>query len=201
VRQVDHRRRHTLLNDVVARKQTGTSKLLQYVLGSAHSVNSDQFVYWNARSPKRCLSPDVFVRLDIPQALDGTWKTWERGGPPDLAVEIISPNEGDGVLWEEKLVRYHELGVRELVRFDPEGPPGSRLRVWDRIKEDLVERRVDGESTHCATLRLTWAVRPIAKLPEALRLLDANGNLVLSEVEATKARVRELEEELRRRGP
>ncbi|WP_394845734.1 Uma2 family endonuclease [Pendulispora brunnea] len=189
-------------------------ELLQFVLGESNSVNSDQFVYWNARSPKRCLSPDVFVRMNTPQSAVGSWKTWERGGPPDLAVEIISPNEGDGIEWEEKLLRYHELGVRELIRFDPEDPPGARLRAWDRIKEDLVERQVEGETTHCATLRLTWAVRPIKKWPVALRLLDADGNLVLNEAEtearareaetrareAAEARVRELEEELRRRG-
>ena len=50
----------------------------------------------------------------MPQSFSGSWKTWERKGPPELAVEIISPNEGDGIAWEEKLVRYHELGVKEL---------------------------------------------------------------------------------------
>ncbi len=187
-------------------------ELLQYVLGEKHSVNSDQFIYWNARSPKRCLSPDVFVGLDIPQSKAGSWKTWERKGPPHLAVEIISPNEGDGIAWDEKLERYHELGIQELVRFDPEEPKGSRLRVWDRIKNDLVERKVEGDSTHCSTLRLTWVVRPSKKLEETLRLLDGAGNLVLNEAEAearareaevrareaAEARVRELEEALAR---
>src|SRR5262249_23918427 len=154
--------------------------LLQFVLGESHSVNSDQFVYWNARSPKRSLSPDAFVRMNMPQSAVGSWKTWERGGPPDLAVEIISTNEGAGIEWEEKRVQIHELGVRELVRFDPEEAAGSRLRAWDRIKNDLVERHIEGETTHCATLRLIWAVRPIKKWPVALRLLDANGHLVLN---------------------
>ena len=49
---------------------------------------------------------------------------------PDLAVEIISPNEGDGVAWEEKLARYHDVGVKELLRFDPEESEGQRLRAW-----------------------------------------------------------------------
>src|SRR6516164_8425848 len=89
--------------------------LLRHALGPEHSVGSDQFVYWLASNPRRCLSPDVFVKLGTPDASFGSWKTWERGGPPDLALEIISPNEGDGVEWDEKLRRYHELGVKELV--------------------------------------------------------------------------------------
>ncbi|WP_394825225.1 Uma2 family endonuclease [Pendulispora albinea] len=190
-------------------------ELLRFVLGSEHSVQSEQFVYWNPRSPKRCIAPDVCVKLGVPQSHAGTWKTWERGGPPDLAIEIISPTTTEKFDWEEKLVRYHELGIRELVRFDPDDPPGSRLRVWDLLEGDLVERRVEGESTHCTLLRLTWAVRPVADLPEGgLRLLDANGNVVLSALEtekahveverlraeAAEARIRQLEEELRRKG-
>ncbi len=71
-------------------------QLLSFALGPEHSVGSDQFVYWNAADPRRKLSPDVFVRLGTPQTAFGSWKTWQQGGAPDLAVEIISPNEGDG---------------------------------------------------------------------------------------------------------
>jgi len=196
--------------------------LLQFTLGNGHTVNSEQFVYWNPRFPKRCLAPDICVHLNQPQSAAGTWKTWERGGPPEFAIEIISPRDAPDLDWDDKLHRYHELGVQELVSYDPEGPRGSRLRVWDRVEGDLLERQIEGETTHCATLRLLWAVRPIKKWPEALRLLDAAGNLVLNEAEtearareaetraletetrareAAEARVRELEEELRRRGP
>ncbi len=99
-------------------------RVLQLALGPTHSLGSDQFVYWNARDARRTLSPDVFVKLDTPDTSFGSWKTWKNGGVPELAIEIISPNEGDGVAWEEKLARYHELGVRELVRFDPEEHEG-----------------------------------------------------------------------------
>jgi Uma2 family endonuclease len=80
------------------------------------------------------------VKLDVPDTAFGSWKTWECGGAPDLAVEIVSPNEGDGVPWTDKLASYHELGVKELVRFDPEAREGERLRVWDRVQGDLIER-------------------------------------------------------------
>ncbi|WP_437931791.1 hypothetical protein WMF37_21890 [Sorangium sp. So ce291] len=40
----------------------------------------------------------------------------------------------------------------ELVAFDPEAAPGERLRVWDRIDGDLVERVVEGERSPCTVL-------------------------------------------------
>ena len=39
---------------------------LKLELGDRATVGSDQFVYWNASDPKRCLSPDVFVCLGRP---------------------------------------------------------------------------------------------------------------------------------------
>ena len=156
-------------------------RLLSFLLGPEHSVGSDQFVYWNAADPRRKLSPDVFVRLGVPQTAFGSWKTWTQGGAPDLAVEIISPNEGDGIAWDEKLARYHELGVGELARFDPEEPEGRRLRVWDRVNEVLVERIVGSDRTPCLALDLGWTVQRIAvgevTVP-GLRLVDGEGRLL-----------------------
>jgi Uma2 family endonuclease len=197
--EVPEGKRHLIL-------RTFLFRLLRFALGPDHSVGSDQFVYWNARDPRRCLAPDVFVKRDVADSWTGSWKTWEQGGVPELAVEIISPNEGDGVAWDEKLARYHELGVPELVRFDPELPEGQRLRVWDRVREDLVERRVDGDRTPCLALGLHWNVCPVEGQPAGLRLIDDAGGLLEAPEEAeargraaAEARVRELEAELARR--
>ena len=167
-------------------------RLLRFALGTEHSVGSDQFVYWLATEPTRTLSPDVFVRLGTPQTSFGSWKTWEPGGVPDLAVAIVSPNEGDGVAWEDKLARYHELGVKELVRFDPEGPEGRRLRVWDRVREDLVERQVAADRAPCLTLGLSWTVCGVDGQPVGLRLVDSAG-LLLEMPEEAEARARQVE--------
>jgi hypothetical protein len=133
-------------------------------------------------------------------------------------VEIVSPNEGDGIAWDEKLARYHQLGVRELVRFDPEAPEGQRLRVWDRVNGDLVERRRDGDDhSRRITLGLVWTVRAIlgpngAGELTGLRLVDSEGRLLEmpeeaegraraeaeTRAQAAEARARELEEQLRR---
>ncbi len=54
------------------------------------------------------------------------------------------------------------------------------------------------DRTTCVTLNLGWVVTPIAEEPVGLRLERANGELVVTAHEAAEARVRELEEELRR---
>jgi hypothetical protein len=204
--EVPEGKRHLVL-------RTFLFRLLHFALGPGHSVGSDQFVYWNAREPRRCLSPDVFIKQDVPDSSFGSWKTWQQGGAPELAVEIISPNEGDGVPWEEKLTRYHELGVQELVRFDPEAPEGRRLRAWDRVREDLVERQIADDRTPCLTLGLNWSVCPVEEEPVGLRLVDDDGHLLETPEEsqargrieeararaAAEARVRELEAELAKR--
>ena len=104
-------------------------QLLRFALGPEHSVGSEQLLYWNASNPKRCLAPDVFMKLGVRDEQFGSWKTWERGGVPELAIEIVSPNEDDGPTWDEKFDGYYECGVRELVRFDPNAPEGHRIRA------------------------------------------------------------------------
>ena len=200
-------------------------RLLSFALGPGHTVGSDQFVYWDASSAQRRLAPDVFVRLNHPQPPQlGSWQTWVGGGAPDLAVEILSPNEGDGTTWHEKLARYHQLGVKELVRFDAEAVEGLRLRVWDRVAGDLVERQIGDDRTPCLTLGLAWTVCRVPAPNGAgdylgLRLVDDQGRLLETPEEAetraridaearataetkaradAEARIRELEDQLRR---
>jgi len=166
-------------------------QLLRFALGPAHSVGSDQFVYWIATDPKTQLAPDVFVRLNVPQTSFRTWQTWMNGGAPDLAVEIVSPSEGGPSArpWAEKFAGYHQLGVKELVRFDPDAPEGKRLRVWDLIRGDLVERAIGDDRTPCLTLGRNWTVCPIEEHLVALRLIDDEGRWLETEKEvATKAR-------------
>jgi Uma2 family endonuclease len=207
--QVPEGKRHLAL-------RTFLFRVLQFALAPTHSVGSEQFVYWNARDTRQVLAPDVFVKVDVRDSSFGTWKTWENGGVPELAVEIVSPNEGDGVAWDDKLASYHELGVKELVRFDPEAPEGQRLRIWDRVREDLVERQIGADRTPCLTLGLNWIVCPVQGEPVGLRLANDAGQLLEAPEEAAEARaqaesrarteerqiaearIRELEEQLRR---
>ena len=134
-----------------------------------------------------------------------SWKTWERGAP-ELAVEFISKHDPKMFAWHDKLVRYRELGVRELVCFD--GDLSQKiLRVWDRVDDDLVERVIENDTTPCVTLGLHWVVRD-AEMGLALRLAHApdGGGMLPTPAEAERLgreaaerRIAELEAELRKR--
>jgi Uma2 family endonuclease len=170
-------------------------QILRLALGDACSVGKDNFVYFDASSPRRKCAPDAFVKLGVPQELFDSWKVWEKGAP-ELAVEILSPSDTEEKLtWEEKMKRYRAIGVNELVCFNVDARRGRRLRAWDRVENDLVERVIVGETTPCVTLGLHWVVAPgevIAgeKLPATLRLArDAKGKSLLpSEREEGEAR-------------
>jgi Uma2 family endonuclease len=162
-------------------------RLLRFALGPAHRVGSDQFLYWNAADATVSLAPDAMVRLNVPDAPFKTWKTWEEGGVPDIAVEVVS--DSDRRSWSEKLSDYRAIGVKELLRFDPAAPEGKRLRAWDRVHEDLVERRIGEDRTPCLTLGVNWIVCPVEDEPVGLRLADDDGRLleVPEEAEARHA--------------
>ncbi len=187
--------------------------VLRRTFGSRAAVGSDQFVYFRASSPKKCLAPDVFARLDASNEPFDTWKTWERGAP-QLAIEIVSPNERP---WSDKLADYHEAGFVEVVCFDADAPAGARIRVWDRLEGDLVERVVEGDRTPCTIFGGAWVVAPADAYDVALRLEDERGVLLPSadellhraeadqhraeaEQRRAEARITELEAELARLG-
>jgi Uma2 family endonuclease len=157
-------------------------------LGGEHTIGSEQFVYWDPTDPSRCLAPDAFVRLGVPDSIFGSWKTWERGAL-DVAVEIVSDSDASSHSWEAKLQRYQELGIRELVRFDPDEASERQVRLWDQVGGELVERtdKTDKRERHlCRGLSLYWVVVPARGLPAVLRLArDAEGrDLVLTPEEA-----------------
>jgi len=171
-------------------------QLLADHLGSELTVGSDQLIYFDADSPKQCLAPDVYVRLAPCVEPVRSWKTWERGAP-EIAVEIISDDDRKPGVWAKKLKRYRQLGVRELVRFDPECTAGNRLRIWDRVDGALVERAVQGDRAPSLVLNLHWVVAPADAREFALRAaVDVGGpneRLIPTRVEA-----RNIEAEARR---
>ncbi len=150
-------------------------------------VGSDQFVYYDASSPKKKCSPDAFVKLKVPAELFEVWKVWKKGAP-ELCVEILSPSDTEEKLTlPEKLRRFHTMGVSEVLAFDVDADVGTKIRAWDLVQGDLVERMVEGERTPCLTLGLWFVVapyedecRPVNSLPAALRLSrDAEGKELL----------------------
>jgi Uma2 family endonuclease len=151
--------------------------LLKDAFASA-TIGSDQFVYWDAGDPRKCLSPDVFVKLGARDATFDTWKIWERGAP-DVAVEIVSPSDRSAAEWDVKLERYQASGVNEVVRFD-QAEEGQPIRVWDRVQDELLERSPESLD-HCACLSLgLWWVAVPSDYGPMLRLShDRSGTQLL----------------------
>lgn len=188
-------------------------EVLRHGFAEHAAIGCDQFVYWDATSPRACLSPDAFVRLGQPDSNFKSWKVWERGAP-EVAVEIVSDSDVHEEDWQTKLGRYARLGVEELVRFDPECAE-QRLRIWDRIENDLVERELASPCAESSVLPGYWLENQHAALGPSLRLShDSHGaRLYPTEAEAHRAeaeahrakaeaaaqRIRELEAELARR--
>jgi hypothetical protein len=118
--------------------------LLQWWLSSRGVrafVGADQFIYWRQHDPHARLAPDVYVLPGVdPRTRVRTWKLWLDRVVPSFAFEVASQD------WEkdyfEVPARYDELGVRELVVFDPEfaeRPDGMRWQVFRRVgKRGLV---------------------------------------------------------------
>ena len=181
--------------------------MIRAVCVPEHTVGADQFVYFDAANPERCLEPDAFVTKGVPDHDFGAYLVWEEG-TPDVAFEVLASGSPERWTFEEKVRRYHALGVRELVAFHVDAEPGERLRVWDRIENDLVERVVTDDKTPCLTLGVTLLVGPVEQYAVGLRLArDADGrDLVLTDAEGRRAeaegrkqaeeRIAELEKEL-----
>lgn len=160
------------------------------------------------------MAPDVYVRLQPRGEPIRSWKTWERGAP-EVAVEIISDSDASELEWFRKLGAYRSIGVKELVRFEPEAPEGLQLRIWDRVDDALMERVVTGSSAPSSVLGIYWIVAPAEGQALTLRIADEHQAVVPTRTEArmaeaearrveaearqsAEARVKELEAELRR---
>jgi hypothetical protein len=189
---VDHKLR------VVALWQSVTQ-----ALGDGALVASDQFLYWDPTDPKKCLAPDLAVRMGTPSVILKTWKTWERGAP-HVGVEIVSDWDRSQGPFAQKLERYRQAGIAEVVRFD-DADAATPLRFWDLLDGDLVERDLTKEDVRfCDALGLYWSVVGDPVLGATLRLArDPEGKELLrtpiEERDAALSRIAELEAELARR--
>ena len=157
--------------------RTALYLLLKDALPGA-AIGSDQFVYSDASDPRKCLSPDAFVKLGAALPSFDSWKVWERGAP-DLAVEIVSASDRSDADWAVKLDRYQASGIGEVVRFDPEDG-AQPLRVWDRVDGDLIERAPESQDRYeCEALRLWWTIVPSAYGPMLRLARDREGKDLL----------------------
>jgi hypothetical protein len=156
-------------------------------------VGADQFIYWVQHHPEKVLAPDVYVLPGVPQ--DGRvtcLKTWEAGVVPSFALEIVSPNSVDK---DYRLApeRYAELGVAELVIFDPDyrrGRDRLRFQVFRPVRGKFTRVTVTGEDRVRSRVLGCW-IRSVGT-GGGTRLRLAGGEegdtLIQTEAEAERAR-------------
>ena len=65
--------------------------------------------------------------------------------------------------------------MQELVRFDGEAPPGERLRIWDRVDENLLERVVEGDRSPSEVIDAWWVMVDDEALGPVLRPVRSVG--------------------------
>jgi hypothetical protein len=89
-----------------------------------------------------------------------------------VGVEVASDWDKTDSTTEEKIERYRQAGIAEVVRFDPdEKDTRLRLRFWDLVEGDMVERDpADPEARRCDALGCYWCVVEGGPLDPTLRL-------------------------------
>jgi Uma2 family endonuclease len=157
-------------------------------------VGANQFIYWKQFDPIRKLAPDVFFLPGVKPGIKiDSWKTWETGIIPPFAVEIVSQDYlkdyGDAPR------HYDELGVKELIIFDPgfDTLRSERLRfqVFRRIGKRGLVRVEATNAEHVRSRVLGCSLRSVGADPGMVRLRLATGpegdNIFATDAEAAQA--------------
>lgn len=169
---------------------------------------SDLLLYYEAGTPTKFVVPDCFVVLDCSPHRRRTFLTWQEEHTPDVLFEVTSRSTSSSDLVDKPVI-YERIGVQEYFLFDPSAeyltPPLRGFRTVDGYLRDIPS--TDGRLT-CETLGVDLYCRgkdlvvvdretgveqlPKADFEEREKEQERAGRL------AAEARVRELEEELRR---
>jgi len=165
-------------------------------------TGASQFIYWVQYEPTKCVAPDVYVLPGVAPGTEVTaWKVWETGLAPSIAVEVVSRNVAKD--YEQAPRRYEELGVPELVIFDPEyedAPDRWRWQVFRRdAKGRWIVRRTNADRVRSQVLGC-WLRAVGTGQDIRIRLGTRPGGdvLVPTEAEAERARREEAEAEIAR---
>ena len=197
--------------------ETGLHHHLKQFLGNPETTIVSGEKYIIARRGAEMRYPDLLVAFGVdPDAYRETngYLVSEQGKPPDLVLEIASPATGR-IDVGEKREFYQGLLIPEYWRFDATGEfHGTRL-AGDRLVDgryepiDIAEAARGALRGHSEVLNVDWrwedgrlgchdpaTGRHIATFETERARADAAEAALAAE----RARVRELEEQLRRRG-
>ncbi|MGK4000389.1 Uma2 family endonuclease [Sorangium sp. So ce1024] len=117
-------------------------------LGRPRFVGADQFIYYQQFDPSKVVAPDVYVLPGVaPGRRVRSWKVWETGMAPSFALEVASSDDPYKE-YADVLERYRELGVKELVIFDPDWERGPDRVRWLRYRKLKTRGFVQVETTN-----------------------------------------------------
>jgi Uma2 family endonuclease len=120
-------------------------------------AGADQFIYFLEGDIRRRVAPDVYVLPGVrPGRRIKSWKTWEEQVIPSFALEVVSGDIDKDYIDAPDL--YRQLGVKELVIFDPDFEESSerfRFQVYRQIaRRGLVRVLVtDEDRVYSKTLK------------------------------------------------
>ena len=184
-------------------------------------VNGNTFIYHVEGDPRRSVSPDCYVALDLSEtaleslSLEGnnTYLLWEVGKAPDFVLEIGSGSTAAADLGRKRDL-YAELGVLEYWRYDATGGEfygeplvGEHLEDGEYRRFELRQESDGRLWSHSEVLNLDiWWIDgdlrfwdPVAGV-WLLRRDEERSRAEVAETraETAESRVQELEAELRR---
>ncbi len=100
---------------------------------------ANMFLYYEEGNPRARVCPDVYVAVGVASRRHRrTYKVWEEGAPPFLAVEVTSRSTRREDLGKKRSV-YQAIGVSEYVLFDPlDEYLKPRFQAFRRVGNELV---------------------------------------------------------------
>lgn len=105
--------------------------------GKVAFVGADQFIYYRQFDPQKVVAPDLYVLPGVsPGRRVKSWRVWQTGIVPTFALEVVASKDFEKD-YREAVRRYSELGVDELIIFDPDhllDPDRVRWQRWSKRK-------------------------------------------------------------------
>ena len=188
-------------------------------LGDPETIfrSSNTFICYNPNNLNVKVGPDFYAAFDVDaEAIKRRlmYLPWEAGKPPDLVLEVGSPSTGGEDIGNKRQI-YARIGVGEYWRFDPSGgeyygePLVGEELVNGEYRRFELTTEPDGALKGYSPLLRLYLCRQDEMLTfynpatgEYLRNLPDTQAALKAEQAArqqAEARIRQLEEELRRR--
>ena len=173
-------------------------------------LDSNTFICYDRSSLNVRVGPDFYIAFGVDSRAirqRALYLPWEAGKPPDLALEVASVSTARHDITGKRDI-YAQVGVPEYWRYDP---TGGRLYGQPLAGERLVEGEYrpfelttepDGVLKGLSPtlgLSLCWDEARLYLYDPVTGEYLRNYPEIKADLEAAKGRVRQLEEELRRR--